>query len=267
MIRTPAVAGQFYPGQENELRRMLDDLLPSDMDRKTSLGVMSPHAGYMFSGQVAGQTLAGTALPHQVVILGPNHHGAGHPAAVYQRGAWRTPLGDVPIAENLADRILEECPETGADTAAHRFEHSLEVQVPFLQVLVPEVEIVPICISRLPLTALLALGNGLARVLRDLDERPLLLASSDMTHFESGESARRKDFLAIERILDLDPEGLYETVTSNHISMCGVFPTVVMLQATRSLGASKAELVEYSNSGDVTGDQSDVVGYAGVRVF
>lgn len=267
MLRTPAVAGQFYPGQETELRRMLAEMLPTGIDKKPSIGVMSPHAGLVFSGKVAGQTLAGAVLPQKVVILGPNHHGAGHVAAVYQRGTWRTPLGDIPIAESLADRILNECPSMAADAAAHRFEHSLEVQVPFLQVLLPGIEIVPICLSRLPLGDLLAMGSGLARAVRDTHEHPLLLASSDMTHFESGEAARKKDFRAIERILDLDPEGLFETVMANHISMCGVMPTVVMLQAARELGATGAELVEYSNSGDVTGDQSDVVGYAGVRVF
>jgi AmmeMemoRadiSam system protein B len=129
------------------------------------------------------------------------------------------------------------------------------------------VRIVPICVSQLPLDVLLRMGEGLAGAIRADGTRPLIISSSDMTHFEAGDVARRKDFLAIERALELDPAGLYATVRSNSISMCGVIPTVIMLQAALCLGAKDAELVAYSNSGDVTGDQSDVVGYAGIRVY
>ncbi len=266
MLRSPAVAGQFYPGREAALRQMLDDMLPAGDEKIAAFGVMSPHAGYVYSGKVAGKTLAGTAIPDKVIILGPNHHGVGHPAAVFEQGSWLTPLGEVRIAEDLTAMILDECPMTAADTVAHRYEHSLEVQVPFLQHLLPEVRIAPICISRLSLDELLQMGEGLASAVASCAVRPLIVASSDMTHFESGAVAHHKDFLAIEKILALDPEGLYDTVRSNCISMCGVIPTVVMLQALNCLGASEAELVAYSNSGDVTGDQSDVVGYAGVRI-
>ncbi len=267
MIRHPAVAGQFYPGETSALRQMLTDLVPPVESTRAALGVMSPHAGYVYSGRIAGKSLAQTEITDDVVMLGPNHHGLGHPAAVYDKGGWSTPLGEAPIATTLAELILRHCPMTAADTAAHRAEHSLEVQLPILQFLAPDVSIVPLCISHLPLETLLGMGEGLAAAIKESGRRVLILASSDMTHFEAGDVARRKDFLAIERVLDLDPAGLYDTVRSNNISMCGVFPTVVMLKAVLALGATSAELVDYANSGDVTGDQSDVVGYAGVQIF
>ena len=267
MLRSPAVAGQFYPGRETSLRQMLDEILPAGEEKRPALGVMSPHAGYVYSGKVAGKIFGGSVIPEKVIILGPNHHGIGHPAAVYEQGSWLTPLGAVRIAEDVTAHILDECPMTAADTAAHQYEHSLEVQVPFLQYLEPDVRIAPVCISRLTLEDLMRMGEGLALAAARCSKTPLFVASSDMTHFESGAVAHHKDFLAIEKILALDPEGLYETVRTNCISMCGVMPTVVMLQALKCLGASEAELVAYSNSGDVTGDQADVVGYAGVRIF
>jgi len=266
MLRAPAVAGQFYPDRPGVLGRALDRLVPQVARKRVAIGVISPHAGYVYSGGVAGKSFAPLQIPPEVVILGPNHHGVGRPVAVYHRGGWQTPLGTVPIAETLADAILAACPLAAADVVAHRAEHSLEVQVPFLQRLADRLAIVPICIGRVPLEQLLALGDGLAAALSGLDPRPLIVASSDMTHYESGEEARRKDSLALERVLALDPEGLYRTVRDHHISMCGVLPAVVMLRAAKALGATGAELVAYANSGEVTGDQREVVGYAGVIV-
>lgn len=263
MSRAPAVAGQFYPGQRGALEDLLQKLIPAAAEPKAVVGVMSPHAGYVYSGMVAGETFAQVDVPDQAIILGPNHHGRGHPAAVYARGAWETPLGEVPIAESLAGEILRECPFVAEDSAAHRFEHSLEVQVPFLQMRAPQISIVPICLGQLPLDVLLELGDGLGRVLARTDPRPLLVASTDMTHYEPGDVAKEKDSRALEKVLALDPAGLYQLVRDQRISMCGVIPVVVMLQAARSLGATQAEMVDYRNSGDVTGDQSEVVGYAG----
>lgn len=267
MVREPAVAGQFYPGRSHALQQMLADLIPAADVQERAVAVMSPHAGYAYSGSMAGRTFADIVIPGEVVILGPNHHGYGHPSAVYARGSWVTPLGTVPIAEELAAAILRECPMSAEDELAHRYEHSLEVQVPFLQVMAPQSRIVPVCISRLPFDLLQAMGDGLARAMAAREERPLIVASSDMTHFETGESARHKDFMAIEKILSLDPAGLHRVVCDNRISMCGMIPTVVMLQAAIGLGATRAELVGYCNSGDVTGDQSDVVAYAGIHVY
>lgn len=266
MLRTATVAGQFYPGDKKSLMRDIDSMLES-VTAQPAIAVMSPHAGYVYSGAVAGKTFSKVTIPEEVVIIGPNHHGRGHSAAVYAHGAWDTPLGRINVANELAQRLLAECPMAEEDFVAHRYEHSLEVQVPFLQYLSPDTKIVPLCISRLPLKLLLDLGDGLARALSSCSHTPLIVASTDMTHYESGDVARRKDSMALDKVLDLDPEGLYEVVHENRISMCGVLPTVVMLRAALALGATNAELIAYSNSGDVTGDQSEVVGYAGVRVF
>lgn len=267
MLRSAVVAGQFYPGRKQELQKTVASLMPSTVSVQPAIALMSPHAGYVYSGGIAGRTFSGVKIPEEVIILGPNHQGRGHRAAVYTSGAWETPLGLSKISDELAAKILAECPMTADDSVAHSYEHSLEVQLPFLQVRESQVRIVPICISHMPLDMLLQLGDGLARATSSRSSAPLLVASTDMTHYESGESARKKDFLALEKVLALDPKGLYEVVQEHRISMCGVLPTVVMLQAALALGADRAELIAYSNSGDVTGDQSEVVGYAGVRIY
>jgi len=267
MLRAAAVAGQFYPARKEALESTVRSLLSATVTQASVIALLAPHAGYIYSGRVAGETYAGVKIPPEVVILGPNHHGRGHLAAVYAQGSWASPLRQTAIAEALAQRILQACPEAAEDVVAHRAEHSLEVQLPFLQVLSPTVQIVPICIGHLPLDRLLRLGDGLATALRTSKQRPLIVASNDMSHFESGSVARRKDNLALERVLELDAEGLYRVVRDNRISMCGVLPAVVMLQAARSLGATRGELIAYRNSGDVTGDQSEVVGYAGVHIL
>jgi MEMO1 family protein len=266
MQRPPAVAGQFYPGGSGQLRSILSELIPAEAQKIAALGVMAPHAGYIYSGAIAGRTLAGVRIPEKVIVLGPNHHGAGHPAAVYASGSWVTPLGESAVDAGLAERILAACPAMAADTAAHRFEHSLEVQLPFLQVLAPETRIVPICLRYNSLEKLLEMGEGLARAISEEKDDVLLLASTDMSHYESGDIARSKDEQALRHILDLDPPGLYDEVQREKISMCGVVPVVVMLETAKRLGASSATLIEYGNSGDITGNQSEVVGYAGVVV-
>ncbi len=266
MLRTSVVAGQFYPGDKAGLLSAVNSMMLASVPEQSALAIMSPHAGYIYSGAIAGRTFASVKIPSEVIILGPNHHGKGHPAAVYADGLWETPLGTISISSGLAERILSECPMAAKDDVAHRYEHSLEVQVPFIQNCSEQVSIVPLCISHLPLESLLALGDGLARACLSSNSLPLIVASTDMTHYESGEIAREKDFMALEKVLAMDPVGLYETVCENKISMCGVLPTVVMLQAARALGANTAELVAYGNSGDVTGDQSAGVGYAGVRI-
>jgi AmmeMemoRadiSam system protein B len=266
MDRSPAVSGQFYPARPVELRRQVIGFLAAAQTR-AALGVIAPHAGYIYSGAIAGEVYCRVRVPGRVIILGPNHHGRGHPAAVYPEGNWITPLGEVPVDAAFAARLLAACPVTGADTAAHRMEHSLEVQLPFLQLCRPGLQIVPLCLSHLPLAQLLELGAGLGRLIQAENDPTLIVASSDMTHYEPGPVARDKDRQALDRVTALDPSGLYHTVREGGITMCGVLPTVVMLAAARQLGASSAELIRYGNSGDVTGDQQEVVGYAGVAVW
>lgn len=266
MQRQPAVAGQFYPGDPRTLRQTVLELLPPQAREMSVSGIVSPHAGYRYSGGIAGETFARIRVPQKVVVLGPNHQGIGHRAAVYARGSWLSPLGETPVDEDLAARILQACPVLAADTVAHSREHSLEVQLPFIQVRSPAVTIVPICLGSLSLEELLALGEGLGKTLMETPEEVLIVASSDMTHYEEAETARTKDMRAIARILELDAEGLFKTVRDGAITMCGVLPTVVMLVAVRSLGAVRGELVRYGNSGEVSGDHEAVVGYAGVVV-
>jgi len=265
MLRQPAVAGRFYPGRAELLHHTLDKLLPSAA-AVPAFGIMVPHAGYLYSGAIAGATFARVVIPKRIVLLGPNHHGLGPAASLYADGAWLTPLGESAIDQDLAQQLLANCPLLEADTLAHHLEHSLEVQLPFIQQRAPQTQLVPICLGHLSLTQLLEIGAGIGKVLAAQPGETLLVASSDMTHYEPGATARRKDLGALEFVLALDPEGLYRHVRQEQISMCGVLPTVVMLAAAKVLGASHAELVQYGNSGDVTGDQSEVVGYAGVII-
>ena len=265
MTRPPAVAGQFYPGH----RHALEEMVRRFLDKRTEhpvIGVVSPHAGYIYSGEIAGATFATAAIPRRCIVLGPNHHGFGAPLALYPGDAWQTPLGTVTVDRQLAGRLLAACPGLQEDELAHRREHSLEVQIPFLQARQPELTIVPICIGRVALEPLVTFGEGLARTILAEQEPVMLVASSDMTHYESAEQARRKDMRAIERVLAIDPEGLYRTVSSERISMCGVLPTVAMLAAARALGATRGELVRYGHSGETSGQLDEVVGYAGITI-
>jgi AmmeMemoRadiSam system protein B len=266
MKRHPAVAGQFYPGTRAPLEGQLREFCDAPPESPIPLGAISPHAGYIYSGAIAGHLFSQINVPNKVVLLGPNHHGAGHPGAVSAVDAWETPLGDIFIDKPLSDSILTACRHFAVDEKAHRYEHSLEVQVPFIQHCNPAAKFVPICIGHLPLDALIESGEALADVIAGQDEPVLIIASSDMTHFESADEAKKKDDMALRHVESLDPEGLYRTVVENRISMCGVMPSVVMLAAARKLGARKGEVVAYGTSGDVTGDLRDVVAYASVVV-
>ena len=264
MIRYPAVASQFYPGDKATLQRTLQAILPeSPSPKKKALAVVSPHAGYIYSGSVAGQTFARVAIPQTCIILGPNHHGRGAEAALATAGIWRMPMGDVAVNEKVAQRILANSKVIREDASAHEREHSLEVQVPFLQYLQPELAIVPICLAALSYDDCKEIGSALARTVSEFEEKILLVASTDMSHYESRQAASRKDKMAIDRILDLDPEGLYNTVFGNRISMCGIIPTTIALIAALKLGGHQADLVRYTDSGEVSGDTDQVVGYAG----
>jgi MEMO1 family protein len=271
-IRSPAVAGMFYDARPDRLEKTVRDMLasgrspapPADATRR--LGAIVPHAGYVYSGPVAGAVYASVRVPEVAIVLCPNHTGRGAPLALDPSSAWRTPLGDVLVDGRLSERILELCPSLERDAEAHRREHSLEVQLPFLQVLRRDVRIVPICIGEPSLGLCREVGAALAAVLSEEKEPPLLLASSDMNHYESREVGRRKDDLALARVAAIDAEGLYRTVLTESISMCGFLPATALLFAARAAGASAARVVARRDSGDETGDASSVVGYAGVVV-
>ena len=266
MIRQPAVAGMFYPGQEQalhaELHACMGDAPASG--RSPAYGVIVPHAGYRYSGRIAGETLAKVRVPSRVILLGPNHHGLGAPAALFAEGRWRTPLGDVAVDAALASHLLESCPGLASDPQAHLHEHSLEVLLPFLQCVNPAAQIVPICFGRMKGQELITLGKTLQLALKALGEDVLIVASTDMSHYIAAALAARRDHLAIERMLALDPEGLLATVAAHDISMCGVYAVTVLLAAARQRGGVAATLIRYGHSGEVTGDLDQVVGYAGL---
>lgn len=267
MIRQPAVAGYFYPGDPAELDRQVRRMTRDAADRLRALGIVVPHAGYVYSGTVAGDVFSSVEVPERHVIFCPNHTGLGPEAAVMARGAWRMPWGDVPVDAELAGRLLAACPLLAEDGAAHRREHALEVQLPIIRRFRPAFRFVPVTLAPLSLSDCRALGEAVARTVRNDDPRPLLVASSDMTHYEPAARAREQDGKAIDRIVALDPEGLYRVVREERISMCGLAPVTVLLFAARELGAASARLIRYSTSGDVSGDQGQVVGYAGLAIL
>jgi hypothetical protein len=265
-LRHPAVAGQFYPRNPKALLADVQSYLSPPAEPVRALGCVVPHAGYMYSGHVAGAVYAHLDIPERCIVMCPNHTGLGHPLSIMSHGAWETPLGMATIDSELAEALLERFPLLIDDSDAHRKEHAIEVQLPFLLAKQPNFRFVPIAIGTRQYEALEGLGRAIADVVTASGERALVLASSDMNHYESDAITRVKDQKAIEKILALDPGGLYEVVTSENISMCGYGPTVAMLTAAKHLGATKAELVKYATSGDVSGDREMVVGYAGMVV-
>jgi AmmeMemoRadiSam system protein B len=272
--RQPAVAGRFYPANAQHLRAEVETYTTapaapsSEPEAKfRALGCVVPHAGYIYSGHVAGAVYRRLELPRRFVILCPNHTGMGEPLAVMSAGVWRMPLGDVSLDEELAGRLRARLPLLSEDQAAHLYEHALEVQLPFLQVLAPGFQFVPITVGTSNFDVLSALGAVIGSVAVEADEPVLVIASSDMNHYESDSVTRAKDRRAIDQLLALDPRGLYDVVHKADISMCGYGPAVVMLTAVRKLGATHAELIRYATSGDVSGERDMVVGYAGVAVY
>jgi AmmeMemoRadiSam system protein B len=266
MLRKAVFAGDWYPGDPGRLRTALESYVGDTVEDEDVVGVVAPHAGYMYSGHVAGAVYRQVRIPDTVVVLCVNHRGLGARAAVMGSGHWETPLGPVPIHHELAEDLKKRVDFLEEDDAAHAREHSLEMQVPFLQYRNRDVRIVPICLQRLDFSECGSLGQALAEAVKVLSEAVLLVASTDMTHFEPQKDAKRQDMLAIERVLEVDPRGLYDTVTRHGISMCGFIPTTSVLCACKALGVTKGRLVRYATSGDVSGDYSSVVGYAGISL-
>jgi len=266
MLRKPAVANYFYHGSPDKLSDQVSRYIEKDVPKVKALGIIAPHAGYIYSGSVAGSVYSRVILPDTFILIGPNHTGMGAPVSVFPEGKWEMPNGDIDIDSRLAMSIIERSRFASADYEAHAGEHSLEVQLPFIQYFKSEFEIVPITMMRTSLDVCEDLGHAISQAIEGAKKDVLIVASSDMTHYESATSAKEKDYRAIEKILSLDPAGLHSTVSRYDITMCGFAPAVTMLYAATALGATRARLVKYSNSGDVSGDYDQVVGYAGIII-
>jgi len=266
MLRLPAVSGRFYPSNPEELTALVRQYtkIENKVTPARAKACLVPHAGYVYSGGVAGAVFARIALPRKILILGVRHQPRGEKAAILSNGVWRTPLGDAVIDESLAEALRVECSLLREDSVAHNSEHSLEVQIPFLQVLRRDFTFVPVALGTVRFEDLVAVGEAIERVIAGFGEEILLLTTSDLNHYENDATTRVKDHKAIDRMLALDAKGLYDTCRNEAISMCGLGPVVAMLTAMQSLGATRAELVRHATSGDVSGDCSAVVGYAGM---
>jgi AmmeMemoRadiSam system protein B len=267
VIRPPAVAGSFYPSDPGELARQIDDFTIGGAEKILARGCIVPHAGYIYSGHVAGAVYASLRIPTRCILLGPRHIPRGEPLAILTEGSWQTPLGEAHIDTALAAALARACPRLREDPVAHQREHSIEVQIPFLQRLVGEgLRFVPVVLATDRIPVIEELGHAVAQAISAEPEPVLVIASTDMNHYENESITREKDHLAIERILALDPRGLYDTVRFGEISMCGYAATVAMLIAMRDLGGKEAQLIRYATSGEITGDRDQVVGYAGFIV-
>ena len=266
MIRPPAVSGRFYPSDEKKLALEIEKYTSSANKKSFARGCVVPHAGYLYSGHVAGAVYSEIEIPARCILLGPRHFPGGEAMAIISEGSWRTPFGDAQIDSELAAELKRACLLLREDRMAHEREHSLEVQIPFLQQLAANLRFVPVVLATQRYQDLETLGHAVARVIAAHTEPVLLIASTDMNHYESDAITRTKDHKAIDRILALDPRGLYDMVRSEGITMCGYAATAAMLIAMRDLGAKDAELIRYATSGDITGDWDQVVGYAGIII-
>lgn len=271
IMRRPSVAGQFYASDAAKLRKQIEESflhrlgpgkLPMAEDKERDiLGAVVPHAGYMYSGPEAAHvyySIARQKKPKTVVILGPNHSGYGSAVAV-SKETWKTPLGEVAVDSEVVDFLCKNCKIIDADEVAHRYEHSIEVQLPFLQYIYSEFKFVPLCLGIQDLDTSEEIAQYLAKI-KDV----AILASSDFTHYEPKEQAAAKDKKAIEHILNLDEKKFLQTVYDLDLSICGYGAIATCIAAVKKLGARRAELLKYATSGDITGDDSSVVAYAGI---
>ncbi|HXU74523.1 MAG TPA: AmmeMemoRadiSam system protein B [Polyangia bacterium] len=266
-VRQPAVSGRFYPARPEELRAEVARCLGGEASGgKAHHGVVAPHAGYVYSGAIAGKVFADTTVPRRVVVLAPNHTGRGERAAVWARGAFALPGDSVPVDEELAARLIEAGVGFVADREAHRHEHALEVELPFLRARNPQAMVTPVILGGLDGAECVALGRALAEIVARLDEDVLVVASSDMSHYLPDDVTRTIDQRAIDAMLACDAERLYDVVEREDISMCGVLPATAMLSYARARGATRGTLIAYGTSGDAFGDTDRVVGYAGIAI-
>ncbi|MCL4492933.1 MAG: AmmeMemoRadiSam system protein B [Nitrospirae bacterium] len=266
MRRPPVVAGRFYDGTASKLKSQVGHCIIEGAPKEKVIGVLSPHAGLMYSGHVAGAVYSSISFPETFIILGPNHTNLGARASIMASGEWEIPARIFSIDSGLSRKIMKETPLLADDAGAHEFEHSIEVQLPFISYFSDTARIVPITFMSATLEECGIIGEGIARAVRDAGYEVVIVASSDMSHYVPDDVARKLDGFAVNEMLKLNPEGLFNTVTKQHISMCGFIPSTIMLYAAGALGAREARLVKYATSGDTGGDYEHVVGYAGILV-
>lgn len=264
MIRNPYVAGYFYPGSDSELRATIAKYVDKDAPKDEAVGLLMPHAGYQYSGGVAGATISRIRFKDTFIIIGPSHSGMGKPFSVMVEGTWKMPMGEVEVDSELARKIVAVSEYAEEDVRAHLEEHAVEVQVPFLQYLKSDVRIVPVILAGAPTETYREIGGAIARSIKELKREAVILASGDMTHHEPQASAQEKDMKAVEAMLALDEDELTRRYHDLRISMCAHGPVVTLISAAKELGVTGAELIKYQTSGDATGDYMEVVGYAGV---
>jgi len=267
-VRKPVVSGTFYPASAEELKKTISAFADKHAQKEEAIACMLPHAGYMYSGKVAAETLSHVKIKEKVLLLGPNHTGFGAPYSIMTEGAWQTPLGQVRIDPVLAEKIREGSKHLEPDSLAHAHEHSLEVELPLLQYFRQDFEIIPVAFLSDDLEALKKTGKDIACAINaaGVKDTTLIIASSDMTHYEAQAEAEKKDKEAIKAILELDEDKLMSCIRRRNISMCGYAPVIAMLACAKGLGAASARLIRYQTSGDVTADYESVVGYAGIII-
>lgn len=266
MNRKSVMAGHFYSGEDSELAREVDSLLPYQTQKLKAKGLIVPHAGYCYSGSVAGKVYSSINPPKNVVLLGPNHSGMGSDVAI-SGDNWETPLGTVAVNEAFIKDLIAVSDIARVDPSAHRSEHSLEVQLPFLQRISRDVSIIPIALKGISFNEIEVFSREIVALIKKKYSDTVIIASNDMSHFESREDAREKDLIALERIKAFDPEGLIGEVRDKNITMCGCVPTALMLSCIKEMGACRIKIIEHTDSGCVTGDLSSVVSYLGVVFY
>lgn len=265
MIRKPCVAGRFYPGEAEALRSTIEKFLVPGT-KETALCIIAPHAGYMYSGAVAGAIYSSVKIPENIILIGPNHTGRGKKASVMASGLWEIPFGRIKINEELARLVIGSTKLFSGDVEAHLGEHSLEVQLPFIYTLNKNSSIVPVTVMQANFKECEEMGACLAGVISGYGKEVLIVVSSDMNHYEPDKKTRQKDTAAVEQVLKLDALGLLNVTLEKDITMCGVIPAAIAITAANRLKAKEARLVKYATSGDASGDYSAVVGYAGILI-
>lgn len=266
-IRKPVVSGYFYPDRKSHLLKMLENFIDEVEEKEKAKAIVVPHAGYIYSGKTAGFVYSRVIIPETVIILGPNHTGYGEPFSVSSHDRWETPIGEIEVDRELVKKLVEKSRYLEEDTVAHEREHSIEVQIPFLQVLRRDIKIVPITLEGyVDNPAWIEIGESIAEVIKEGEKEILIVASSDMTHYQPHNIAEEKDNFAIEAIKLLDENLLIQRIYEKDISMCGYAPVIVSIVASKQLGAKEGKLLKYTTSGEVSGDYGQVVGYAGIVI-